>query len=53
MAIRKDPPLLLYYKQLLPGMNPNKAVIKVARKLLNRIRYVLMKEKEYVTGVIN
>jgi transposase len=53
MAIRKDPALLLYYKQLLPRMNPNKAVIKVARKLLNRIRYVLMKEKEYVTGVIN
>lgn len=35
MAIRKDPALLLYYKQLLPRMNSNKAIIKVARKLLN------------------
>lgn len=52
MAIRKDPALLLYYKQLLPRMNGNKAIIKVARKLLNRIRYVLVNQKEYVTGVI-
>ena len=52
MALRKDPALLLYYKQLLPRMNPNKAVIKVARKLLNRIRYVLINEKEYVTGIV-
>lgn len=51
MAIRKDPALLLYYKQLLPRMNANKAIIKVARKLLNRIRYVLINQKQYVTGV--
>jgi len=41
MAIRKDPALLLYYKQLLPRMNGNKAIVKVARKLLNRIAYVM------------
>ena len=52
MAIRKDPALLLYYKQLLPRMNANKAIVKVARKLLNRIRYVLVKQKEYVTGIV-
>ncbi len=52
MAIRKDPALLLYYKKLLPRMNGNKAIIKVARKLLNRIRYVLWHQKEYVTGVV-
>jgi transposase len=52
MAIRKDPALLIYYKQLLPRMNANKAIIKVARKLLNRIRYVLTAQKEYVTGVM-
>ena len=33
-------------------MNANKAVVKVARKLLNRIRYVLVNQKEYVTGII-
>jgi len=52
MAIRKDPALLLYYKQLLPRMNANKAIVKVARKLLNRIRYVLVRQKKYVTGII-
>ncbi|WP_350340240.1 IS110 family transposase [Paraflavitalea speifideaquila] len=53
MAIRKDPALLLYYKQLLPRMNANKAIVKVSRKLLNRIRYVLLSQKKYVTGVIS
>ncbi len=52
MAIRKDPALLLYYKQLLPRMNANKAIIKVARKLLNRIRYVLIKEEQYLIGTV-
>lgn len=52
MAIRKYPALLLYYKQLLPGMNGNKAIIKAARKLLTRIRYVLENQKEYVKGII-
>lgn len=52
MAIRKDPALLLYYKQLLPRMNGNKAIVKVARKLLSRIAFVLRERKEYVTGLI-
>lgn len=52
MALRKDPALLLYYKQLQPRMNANKAIVKVARKLLNRIRYVLKTENEYVKGII-
>lgn len=53
MALRKDPALLLYYKQLIPRMNGNKAIVKVARKLLNRIRYVLKSQNEYVKGVIS
>ena len=53
MAVRKDPALLLYYKQCLPRMCSNKAIIKVARKLLSRIRYVLINQKEYVIGVIS
>jgi transposase len=52
MALRKDPALLLYYKQLLPRMNGNKAIVKVARKLLNRIRYVLKHQTEYVKGLV-
>lgn len=52
IAVRKDPALLLYYKQQLPKMEPNKAIIKVARKLLNRIRYVLKNKAAYQIGVI-
>jgi transposase len=52
VAVRKDPALLLYYKKQLAQMSGQKAIIKVTRKLLNRIRYVLMNQKEYVTGVI-
>jgi hypothetical protein len=33
-------------------MNGNKVIIKVARKLLNRIRYVLWRQKEYIKGVV-
>ena len=51
-AMRKDPALLLAYKSAIVYTEPNKAIIKVARKLLNRIRYVLRNEKEYVAGVI-
>lgn len=52
MAIRKDPALLLYYKQLLPRMNGNKAIVKVARKLLNRIAYVMRTHQPYITGLV-
>lgn len=51
-VVKKDPALLLYYKQQLPKMNANKAIIKVARKLANRIRYVLKEQKEYVIGTV-
>ncbi len=52
VAVRKDPALLLYYKQQITHLQGQKAIIKVARKLLSRIRYVLINQKEYVTGII-
>ena len=52
VAVRKDPALLLYYKQQITHMQGQKAIIKVARKLLSRIRYVLINQKEYVKGII-
>ena len=52
VAVRKDPALLLYYKQQLSKMDRNKAIIKVARKLLNRIRFVLKNKTEYQIGII-
>ena len=51
-AMRKDPALLMCYKSAVIHTEPNKAIIKVARKLLNRIRLVLNHRTEYVTGVV-
>lgn len=47
VIIRKDPAMLCCYTRYCKRMNPNKAIIKIARKLLNRIRYVLVANKEY------
>lgn len=52
MAIRKDPALLIYYKKIISKMNGNKAIVKVARKLLNRIAYVMRQQQPYVLGVV-
>jgi transposase len=51
-AIRKDPALLMAYKEFVKRMNYNKAIIKIARKLLNRIRYVLLNQTKYVVAVV-
>jgi transposase len=51
VAVRKDPALLLYYKKQLVKMNGNKAIIRVARKLVNRIRFVLVNKIPYQTGI--
>jgi transposase len=51
VAIRKDPGLLMYYKNQVARMESNKAIIKVARKLLNRIKLVLTERVEYQVGL--
>ena len=33
-------------------MKKTKAIVKIARRLLNRIRYVLKNQVDYVPGVI-
>lgn len=50
-AIRQDPALMHYYQRHLQGSKGHKVIIKVARKLLNRIRYVMKNRKPYVKGV--
>jgi transposase len=50
-AIRMDPALMQYYQKHLVNNKGHKVVIKVARKLLNRIRYVMMNRQPYKTGV--
>lgn len=52
IAIRKDPALMLYYQELIKRMKPSKAIIRVTRKLINRIRYVLTQQQPYELGVV-
>jgi transposase len=47
VAARIDPALSLAYNKLCERMKPSKAIIRIAKKLLNRIRYVLKNEKAY------
>jgi transposase len=50
-AARYDPALLLSYSNLCRRMEPNKALIRIARKILNRIYYMLKTKTKYVCGV--
>jgi len=52
-AKRTDPALSLFYsKQLKKGKEPKLIIVKIARKLLSRIRYVWLTEKPYEKGVV-
>jgi transposase len=52
IAARIDPALSLAYSKYVKRMEPNKAIIRIARKLLNRIYFVLKNNKEYVKCVV-
>lgn len=52
IAAQRDPALNMAYHNYVKRMDPNKAIIRVARKLLNRIYFVLSNQAEYVTGVV-
>jgi transposase len=52
MAVRKDPALMMAFDRYSKKMRKTKAIVKIARKLLNRIRYVLKNRSEYVPAVL-
>lgn len=52
VAVRIDPALSLSFATYCRKMEKNKAIIKIARKLLNRIFYVLRTKNKYVTCVV-
>ncbi len=52
IAVRKDPALLLAFTTLAKRMPKNQAIIRIARKLLNRIRFVLKNQQPYVVSVV-
>ena len=52
-AKRTDPALALYYsEQIKKGKNGKAAIVKVARKLLSRIRYVWLSGEGYQTAIV-
>jgi transposase len=52
IAVRKDPALTMVFNKLSARMKKTKAVVHIARKLLNRIRFVLKNRQKYVLAVV-
>ena len=51
VAIRKDPLLLAKYENLCRRMKKQEAIVRIAKKLLSRIRYVWLNHQPYVIGI--
>jgi len=51
-AIRNDPSLMKSYLSYIKRMDSNKAIIKIAKKLLSRIRFVLNNNKPYICSIV-
>ncbi|MHB8905673.1 MAG: IS110 family RNA-guided transposase [Melioribacteraceae bacterium] len=51
-AIRKDPAITLVYSQLIKQMSKQKVVIKIAKKLLSRIRHVWIQQEQYQFALV-
>jgi len=52
IASRKDPALCLSYNTHVKRMEANKAIVRITRKLLNRIYFVLKNQKAYVPSTV-
>ena len=51
-AVREDPAMTLKYKELTKRMKPQEAIIRIAKKLVKRIRHVWLKQEEYVYALV-
>lgn len=52
VAIRHDPALTKYYNESVKKRGKQKSIIKVAKKLAARTRYLLLNESEYISGIV-
>jgi transposase len=52
IAVRKDPALTLAYANLRKRKSAQKAIIKITKKLVNRMRYVWLNQTEYIPAVV-
>lgn len=53
VAVRKDPAMLMSFTELTKRMSKSEAIVRIAHKLLNRIRYLLKNNKTYEFGVVS
>lgn len=51
-AVRNDPSLFKSYNEYCKRMESNKAIIRIAKKLLSRIKFVLKNEQPYVCSIV-
>jgi transposase len=47
-VVREDPAMTLKFKELTKRLEPQDAIIRIAKKLLKRIKHVWLKHNEYV-----
>jgi transposase len=52
VAVRKDPALTMAYQRFIKDRKPQKAIIRIAKKLVKRIRYVWINQQEYKLAVV-
>jgi transposase len=52
VAIRNDQALLSAFNQLIKSMPKSEAIVRIAKKLLNRIRFVWKNKMPYVNGIV-
>jgi len=52
VAVKRDSALIMCFAQWATKMPKSKAIVKIARKLLNRIRFVLVHHQPYQIGVV-
>jgi len=53
IAIRQDPAMTLAFEGYCKRMKPSEAIIKIARKLVNRIYFVMKWQTPYVNSVVS
>ena len=52
IAARRDPALSLSFSKYCKRMEPNKAITRIARKLVNRIFFVLITQQKYESKIV-
>lgn len=52
ILIRKDPAMLMKYNEYRSRMQENKAIIRISKHLLSRIRYIWKNQKKYERGIV-